>query len=60
MIQCGMQTHCKIADPCRRVQSIKSSFGEEFKKDTYDFIIVGAGVAGQIKYTKSKYTHHLS
>ena len=34
---------CDMADPCRRVQDVESS-----KQEEYDFIVVGAGVAGPV------------
>ncbi|XP_065205871.1 glucose dehydrogenase [FAD, quinone]-like [Planococcus citri] len=43
-----MRNNCKIADPCRRVRSMKASDEKVFEDNKYDFIIVGAGVAGPV------------
>ena len=38
-----LMRQCDIADPCNRPQDV-----ENLKRDEYDFIVVGAGVAGSV------------
>ncbi|XP_065205423.1 glucose dehydrogenase [FAD, quinone]-like [Planococcus citri] len=49
IIEYGLKTNCFISDPCRRVHSpIKSPHETKTTDESFDFIIVGAGVSGSI------------
>ena len=47
LIELIIKTQCPIADPCRRVKSLRSPAAKELDgDDQYDFVVVGGGVAG--------------
>lgn len=46
LIELIIKSQCPIADPCRRVKSLRTPDAKELSDDEYDFVVVGGGVAG--------------